>query len=139
LLGGVASAVKALRPSVRVVAVELASGPGMAPALAAGKPVPVPRPAGTLADGMTPPFVGALPLEIVQALGVELQTVTEDDIADAMRSLASRAKLVSEGSGAAATAGLLSGRVPVRRGSYVVALVSGGNVDPGRLGAVLAS
>lgn len=139
LLGGVATAVKSLRPSARVVAVELAAGPGLAPALLAGKPVPVPRPAGTLADGMTPPFVGALPLGIVRALGVELTTVTEDEIAEAMRTLASRAKLVVEGSGAAATAGLLSGRIEIPRGSYVVALVSGGNVDPGRLGAVLAS
>jgi threonine dehydratase len=139
LLCGVASAVSALRPSVRVVAVELAAGPGMAPALAAGKPVPVSRPTGTLADGMTPPFVGSLPLEVVKALGVELHTVTEEEIADAMRVLASRAKLVVEGSGAAATAGLLSGRIPVRPGSRVVALVSGGNVDLGRLGAVFAS
>jgi threonine dehydratase len=138
LLGGVATAVKSLRPSARVVAVELAAGPGLAPAVAAGKPVSVPRPAGTLADGMTPPFVGALPLAIVQALGVELLTVTEAEIADAMRTLVSRAKLVAEGSGAAATACLLSGRVEARRGSVVVALVSGGNVDPGRLGAVLA-
>jgi threonine dehydratase len=139
LLGGVATAVKSLRPAARVVAIELAAGPGLAPALAAGKPVPVPRPAGTLADGMTPPFVGALPLAIVQRLGVELVTVTEDDIAAAMRELASRAKLVVEGSGAAATAGLLSGRITVRPGSCVVALVSGGNVDPERLAAVLAS
>jgi threonine dehydratase len=139
LLGGVASAVSALRPSVRLVAVELAAGPGMAPALAAGKPVPVSRPTGTLADGMTPPFVGSLPLEVVKALGVELHTLTEEEIADAMRVLASRAKLVVEGSGAAATAGLLSGRIPVRPGSRVAALVSGGNVDLGRLGAVFAS
>jgi len=138
LLGGVATAVKSLRPSARVVAVELAAGPGLAPAIAAGKPVPVPRPAGTLADGMTPPFVGALPLAIVRALGVELQTVTEAEIAEAMRTLVSRAKLVVEGSGAAATAALLSDRIEARRGSVVVALVSGGNVDPGRLGAVLA-
>jgi threonine dehydratase len=88
---------------------------------------------------MTPPFVGALPLEIVRAHGVELATVTEEEIADAMRALMSRAKLVAEGSGAAAMAGLLSGRIEVRRGSCVVALVSGGNIDPGRLGAVLAS
>ncbi len=139
LLGGVAIAVKALRPKARIVAVELAAGPGLAPAVAAGKPVPARRPAGTLADGMTPPFVGALPLAIVQALGVELLTVTEAEIAEAMRTLVSRAKLVAEGSGAAATAGLLSGRIEVRRGSSVVALVSGGNVDPERLGAVLAS
>ena len=139
LLGGVATAVKSLQPEARVVAVELAAGPGLAPAVAAGKPVPVPRPAGTLADGMTPPFVGALPLEIVRRLHVELATVTEDEIAEAMRMLVSRAKLVAEGSGAAATAALLSGRITVRPGSTVVALVSGGNVDPDRLGAVLAS
>jgi threonine dehydratase len=139
LLGGVATAVTSLRPEVRIVAVELAAGPGLAPSLAAGKPVPVPRPTGTLADGMTPPFVGALPLAIVRRLGVELATVTEDEIAGAMRLLASRAKLVVEGSGAAATAALLSGRIEVRPGSRVVVLVSGGNVDPERLAAVLSS
>lgn len=139
LLGGVATAVAALRPEARIVAVELAAGPGLAPAVAAGKPLPVPRPTGTLADGMTPPFVGAIPLEIARRLGVELQTVTEDEIKAAMRNLAGRAKLVAEGSGAAATAGLLSGRITVRPGASVVAIVSGGNVDPDRLGAVLAS
>lgn len=139
LLGGVATAVKAKRPAARVVAVELAAGPGLSPALAAGTPVPVPRPKSTLADGMTPPFVGALPLEIARRLGVEVTTVAEDAIEEAMRVLAGRAKLVAEGSGAAATASLLSGRIGVRPGSVVVALVSGGNIDPGRLGAVLSS
>ena len=139
LLGGVATAIKLLRPEARVVAVELAAGPGLAPALAAGKPVPVPRPTGTLADGMTPPFVGALPLAIALRLGVELAVVTEDEIAAAMRELATRAKLVAEGSGAAATAALLAGRIAVAPGSTVVTIVSGGNVDPDRLGAVLAS
>jgi threonine dehydratase len=138
LLGGVATAVRSLRPSARIVAVELAAGPGLAPALAAGKPIPVSRPTGTLADGMTPPFVGALPLDIVRACGVELQTVTEDEIMGAMRELASRAKLVAEGSGAAATACLLSGRVEVPPDACVAVLVSGGNVDPERFGRVLA-
>jgi threonine dehydratase len=139
LLGGVATAIKSLRPEARVVAVELAAGPGLAPAIAAGRPVPVPRPTGTLADGMTPPFVGALPLAIVLRLGVELAVVTEDEIAATMRELASRAKLVAEGSGAAATAALLAGRIMVRPGSTVVTIVSGGNVDPDRLSAVLGS
>jgi len=137
LLGGVATAVKSLRPEARVVAVELAAGPGMAPAIAAGKPIPVPRPTGTLADGMTPPFVGALPLAIVRRHGVELHTVTEDELAEAMRELIGRAKLVAEGSGAAALACLLSGRIAVSPGSAVAVLVSGGNVDPERLGKVL--
>ncbi|HEY3203104.1 MAG TPA: threonine/serine dehydratase [Thermoanaerobaculia bacterium] len=128
LLGGVASAVKPLRPSVRVVAVELAAGPGLAPALEAGKPVPVKRP-DTLADGMTPPFVGALPLAIAREAVDEIVTVTEAEIVEGMRLLMTRAKLYVEGSGAAATAALLAGKIRARRGARAVALVSGGNID----------
>ena len=139
LLGGVASAVKQLRPSARVVAVELAEGPGLAPALAAGKPVPAPRPAGTLADGMTPPFVGALPLQIAREAVDEIVSVTEAEILGAMRLLMTRAKLYVEASGAAATAALLSGKVTSRGPGKVVALVSGGNVDLERVAAAFGA
>jgi threonine dehydratase len=128
LLGGVASAVKQLQPRVRVVAVELEAGPGLAPALAAGKPVPVTRPA-TLADGMTPPFVGALPLSIAREAVDEIVTVTEEEIREGMRLLMTRAKLYVEGSGAAATAALIAGKIALPPGTRVVAIVSGGNVD----------
>jgi threonine dehydratase len=136
LMGGVTVAVKELRPSTRVYGVELEAGPGMKPALEAGVPVPAPRPAHTLADGMTPPFVGALPLEIAQQRLDGIVTVTERQIIDAMRWLMSRAKLVVEGSGAAATAALLAGRIPRVQGARVVSIVSGGNVDPERLDAL---
>ena len=132
LMGGVASAVKQLRPAARVVAVELAEGPGLGPALAAGKPIPVSRPAKTLADGLIPPFVGALPLEIARETLDAVVTVTEEEIADAMRRLLTRAKLYVEGGGAAATAALLAGKVPLEKGDTIAVLVSGGNVDPGR-------
>ena len=128
LLGGVASAVKQALPRTRVVAVELEAGPGLAPALAAGKPVTVIRPA-TLADGMTPPFVGALPLAIAREAVDEIVTVTEAEIREAMKLLLTRAKLYVEGAGAAATAALLSGKVRIDPGARVVAIVSGGNVD----------
>jgi threonine dehydratase len=136
LMGGVTVAVKELRPATRVYGVELEAGPGMKPALEAGVPVPAPRPAHTLADGMTPPFVGALPLEIAQQRLDGIVTVTERQIIEAMRWLMSRAKLVVEGSGAAATAALLAGRIPQVQGARVVAIVSGGNVDPERLDAL---
>lgn len=132
LIGGVASAIKGLDPGCRVIGVELAAGPGMTPALAAGKPVPVARP-HTLADGLTPPFVGALPLEIARRAIDEIVFVTEEEIMEAMRALLTRAKLYVEGSGAAATAALLSGKVRVRAGAAVVSVVSGGNVDPERV------
>ncbi|MBI4364687.1 MAG: threonine/serine dehydratase [Candidatus Latescibacteria bacterium] len=133
LMCGVACAVKALSPGTRVVAVELEAGPGLKPALDAGKPVPVPRPAGTLADGMTPPFVGSIPLEAARTLVDEIVTVSESEIVEAMRLLITRAKLYVEGSGAAATAALLAGRVRPRAGAVVVSIVSGGNVDLDRL------
>jgi len=136
LLGGTTSAIKALAPRVRVVAVELEEGPGLGPALAAGKPVPSPRP-DTLADGMTPPFVGALPLAIAREAVDEVVTVTEAEIVEGMLLLMTRAKLYVEGSGAAATAALVAGKVKAPAGARVVAIVSGGNVDPERaLGAV---
>jgi threonine dehydratase len=128
LLGGVASAVKQVKPGIRVVAVELAEGPGLAPALAAGKPVPAPRPR-TLADGMTPPFVGALPLAIAREAVDEIVAVTEAEILEGMRLLMTRAKLYVEGSGAAATAALVSGKIVSPPGTRAVAIVSGGNVD----------
>jgi threonine dehydratase len=132
LMGGVATAIRASLPAARVVAVELAEGPGLGPAMAAGAPVPVSR-APTLADGMTPPFVGALPLAIAKACVERVVTVTEQEIRDAMRLLLTRAKLWVEGSGAAATAALLAGKVGARPGERVVAVVSGGNIDPKKL------
>lgn len=132
LLGGVACAVKALNPKILVIAVELEAGPGLKPALDAGKPVPVRRPANTLADGMTPPFVGAIPLEVARQCVDEIVTVSEEEIIAAMTLLITRAKLYVEGSGAAASAALLSRRVRLPQGALTVAVVSGGNVDLGR-------
>jgi len=129
LMAGVTSGVKGLLPDVRVVAVELAEGPGLGPALAAGEPVTVSRPYGTLADGMTPPFVGRIPMEIARDAVDAVVTVTEEEIIGAMKLLMTRAKLFVEASGAAATAALLSGKYTPPPGARVGVLVSGGNID----------
>ena len=132
LMAGVACAVKALLPRCRVVGVELAAGAGMTPALAAGKPVPVHRPP-SIADGLMAPFVGTLPLEVAQQALDEIVLVSDEEIMEAMRALLVRAKLYAEGAGAAATAALLAGTVKLPEGARVVAIVSGGNVDPERV------
>ncbi len=139
LMGGVTSAVKGMKPGTEVIAVELEAGPGLRPAIDAGKPIHVDRPYGTLADGMTPPFVGQLPMEIARDAVDQIVTVTEEEIIGAMKLLMTRAKLYVEGSGAAATAALLSGKARVRPNSNVVALVSGGNVDLNKLLSVFGS
>ncbi len=138
LMAGVASAIKGLKPSCRVIGVELEAGPGMTPALAAGMPVPVTRPV-TIADGLTPPFVGALPLEVAREAVDEIVLVSEAEIVEAMRVLLIRAKLYVEGSGATATAALLAGKARVPALGTVVSIVSGGNVDPERALAAFAS
>ena len=90
-------------------------------------------------SGMTPPFVGALPLEIARRGVDELVTVSELEVLGALELLLTRAKLYVEGSGAAATAAVIAGSGHLPRGGRVVAIVSGGNTDPERLLAVLAS
>jgi threonine dehydratase len=133
ILSGIASAAKEIRPSVRIVGVELAEGPGLAPALAAGKPVTVTRPWGTIADGMTPPFVGTLAVEVAKEAVDDVVGVSEAEILEAMKLLMTRAKLYVEGAGAAATAALLAEKVRIPGGAKVVAVVSGGNVDLSRI------
>ena len=103
--------------------------------LEAGHPVPVTP--HTAADAVTGPFVGENCLEICRELGVESVLVSEEELFEAFRALYARTKLACELGGAAGTAALLSGKVRVRAGETVVAVVSGGNVAPQQAAAIL--
>ena len=138
LIAGIAVAVAAKRPGARVIGVEPAGAPTMRRALDAGEPVRLDRVA-TIADGLAAPIAGTIPLDIVRRLVADVVVVDDEVIAEGMRFLATRAKLVAEPAGAAATGALLAGKVMARRGERVVAIVSGGNVDPTRLAQVLGS
>jgi threonine dehydratase len=130
LIAGVAAATTAKRKGVRIVGVEPEGANGMRLALDAGKPVPLaPK---TIADGLAAPVAGTRPLEIVRRSVEDVVVISDATIAEGLRFLAERAKLVAEPAGAAATAALLSGAVKVRQGERVVAIVSGGNVDRAR-------
>ena len=83
----------------------------------------------TIADGLAPPMAGKLTYRYVADHVEDVVLVSDDEILAAMRLLATRAKLVAEPSGAAAVAALMCGRVPVKAGETVVAVVTGGNVD----------
>jgi threonine dehydratase len=78
---------------------------------------------------------GDLPFTILQELVDEVVTVEEGALAEGMRLLAQRAKLVAEAAGAAALAAALSGATPVA-GRTVVLILSGGNVDLDRLSVI---
>jgi threonine dehydratase len=137
LVSGIATAVKALRPQARVVAVEPELSPALHEGLRAGRQVRV-EPL-SLADGLAGPFAGENCLEICAALGVETVLVSEDDLVAAFRFLYGRAKLACEVAGAATTAALLAGKVALDPGQTAVAVVSGGNVAPETASAILAS
>jgi threonine dehydratase len=132
LISGVASSV-----DCRVVGVEPEAAPTLTEAIAAGEPVRIePR---SIADGLNAPFTGAGTLAVCRERVDEVVLVSEDEIAEGMRFLYTRAKLACEPAGAAAVAALLAGQVEVEAGSPVVAVVSGGNADPKVVAGILAS
>ena len=127
LLAGVATAVKGLAPHVRVVGVQ-ASGAAAYPAsLAAHRPVRLEQ-LRTMADGIAVPTPGEIPFAIVEALVDEIRTVSEGNLSRAILMMLERAKLVVEPAGAAAAAAVLAD--PQAFEPPVVAVLSGGNIDP---------
>jgi threonine dehydratase len=140
LSSGVATAVKALVPAARVVGVEPELAADAQASLRAGEIVrwSSADTTRTMADGLRVPAVGRLPFAHLRAFLDEIVTVSEAQIADAMRQLATRARLVVEPSGAASMAAHLSGAAPPDAADTArVVILSGGNVDPQQLARIL--
>ena len=127
LVGGVAVAIKATRPDVKVVAVQAEQAAALPPSLAAGAPVKLASVA-TMADGIAVGEPGRITFTHVASLVDDVVTVTEESLSSAVLQCIERAKLVVEPAGAAAVAALL--QYPGRFTPPVVAVLSGGNVDP---------
>ncbi|MEU4794973.1 threonine ammonia-lyase [Streptomyces sp. NPDC023327] len=127
LAAGLAVAVKALRPDVRVVGVQAAGAASYPPSLAAGHPVSISHPA-TMADGIKVGRPGDVPFRLIADLVDDIVTVSEDELSSALLLCLERAKMVVEPAGASPVAALLSR--PESFEGPVVALLSGGNVDP---------
>jgi len=130
LLAGVAVTVKALRPGVRVVGVQADGAASWPASLAAGRPVPLAS-MRTMADGIAVGRPGHVPFAAVSELVDEVLTVSEESMSQALLALLERAKLAVEPGGAAGVAALLEHGE--RRDLFpgpVVAVLSGGNIDP---------
>jgi threo-3-hydroxy-L-aspartate ammonia-lyase len=127
LLSGCATVARALLPAVRVVGVEPVASDDWQRSIAAGEPVTV-RVGPTIADGQTLPRPGRLTWQVAGPLLDRVVTVTDAQIASAMRFAFERLKLVLEPSGASALAAVLAGQVDVA-GRRVGVTLSGGNVD----------
>jgi threonine dehydratase len=134
LLAGIASALRAVRPSARVFAAEVATAAPLAAALAAGEPVAIDHVA-SFVDGIG--GRGLLPemWPIVRELLAGSIVVGLEEVAAAIRLLVERSRVVAEGAGAASVAAALTGRAG---GGNVVCVVSGGNIDSAVLSRILA-
>lgn len=133
LTAGIASAIRALRPDVRIFAAEPATGAALTGALAAGEPVDVEFEA-SFVDGAGSRRVLDSMWPRVRPLVDGAFAVPIAETAAAVRVLAARAHVVAEGAGALATAAALSGHAGAGK---VVCIVSGGNIDPAKLADIL--
>jgi len=137
LLAGICTALAELVPEVPIWGVEPEGAPTMTRALESGRPVRL-EDLDTIADGLAPPFVGELTLDVVRRHAAGIVTVSDDAIRRAMALLLERTKLLVEPAGAAGLAALLDGRIRPEPGSRVVVVLSGGSLDVSRLAEILA-
>ncbi len=128
LISGIATAVKAKNPQVRIIGVEAACVASASLARRKGKPVAVSARCHSLADGIAVKQIGELTYPIINSLVDEVVTVEEEAIAMAIVNLMERGKLVVEGSGAVGLAALLYGTKTIHKGT-TLCLLSGGNLD----------
>lgn len=126
LAAGVALAVKSLRPDARVVGVQAEGAAAYPPSLLAGEPTELAA-MSTMADGIAVARPGDVPFRLVERL-CDVVTVSEESLSRALLMLMERAKLVVEPAGAASVAALCD--APHAFEPPVVAVLSGGNVDP---------
>ena len=127
LLSGISTAIKALKPAVRVIGVEPAGAARMTASRAAGHPVRLEK-TKSIADGLLTLQPGTLTFAHIQAFVDEIVTVEDEEIAGAVRWLFNDAQIVAEPSGAASVAAVLKAGPSV--GAGTVAVISGGNVSP---------
>jgi len=127
IAAGIAVWAKARNPRIRVYGVEPENAASMKASLEAGHPVTI-EPGPTIADGLRPISPGHIPFQICAALLDGVLTVSEAEIAEAIRFLLARAKVLVEPSGAAALAAILLRKLPDPPAT-VGAVLTGGNAD----------
>ena len=133
LIAGVGSAVKALKPSIRVIAVEPQGCPSLHASLEAGRPVTVD--CDTICDGVAVPYITEEIFPLLRDLVDDAVLVSDDAVKAAMRRLATANKMIAEPSGALALAAALA--IPDEKRGLSVCIVTGGSIDPRKLAAIL--
>jgi threonine dehydratase len=125
LIGGVGSALRALSPKTRIVAVEPADCPALHESLSRGAPAAVD--CRTICDGVAVPYIADEMFPLLREIVDDVRLVSEDAVRAAVRTLALRNRLIAEPSGALAVAAALED--PRREPGRTVCLVTGGSID----------
>src|ERR1700677_278268 len=135
MISGVAAAIKLSKPSINVIGVEPELAADAQASLRAGKIVqfPAAEVSRTIADGLRTQSVGAINFEHIRRYVDDIVTVSEAEIGEAVRLLAANPSTVAEPSGAVATASFLFHRDQLPKTKLNVAIISGGNIEPGML------
>jgi threo-3-hydroxy-L-aspartate ammonia-lyase len=128
LISGMATALRARLPGVRIIGIEPEVANDAQQSMAAGRIIEIPQPK-TVADGVASPAVGPVTFAVIQALVDEIITVPEQEILDATKFIATHMKQLLEPTGALTSAALLNHRVPGVAGRRVLTLFCGGNAD----------
>lgn len=131
LIAGVSMAVKGHNPKIRVIGVESSDGPAMKKSIEAGSLQTIE--CNTVIDGLRVRRAGEINFSVVQRYVDDIVTLPDHQIFEAMLWVMERCKLVVEGAAAAPVAALLNGLITLPRGSKVVAVLSGGNVNLAQL------
>jgi threonine dehydratase len=136
IISGIAIAAKGLMSGVRVIGVQAENVGAVRRSLAAGAPVEVDA-EPTIADGIAVKRPGEATLPLIREYVDDVVEVSEDEIARGIYHLAQFSRLVVEGAGAAGVAALLAGKVEVRTGETVCAVLCGGNIDGNLLARII--
>jgi threonine dehydratase len=136
LIGGIALAIKEIRPNIRIIGVEAVNAPSMSKAIEQNQVTEI-QTSSTIADGIAIKRVGTNTFPLVQMYVDEIVTVTEEEIANAILLLLEIEKIVSEGAGAVPLAALVNRKISQVEGKHVVCVLSGGNIDVNLLSRII--
>lgn len=135
LISGVAYAIKALKPSIKVYGVQAQGAPSMYNSVKHGN-IECLKSVSTIADGIAVKQPGEHTYELIKDYVDDIALVTDDEIASAILALIEKQKMIAEGAGAVSVAAAMFGKFPIQC-KKVVSLVSGGNIDVSILSRVI--
>ena len=136
LISGVSLAAKSSGRDVKIYGVEPSGAPAMRQSWDRGEAVQL-ESVHTIADGLAPPMAGKLTYPITRKYVDDIILLEDHEIVEGLKAIMTNVKLYVEPSGAAATAALLAGKIPLKGGETVVSIISGGNFDLDKLKGIL--